>query len=322
MKPSNLFTLPRIFRSLLVAAFTLAASVAVQAGNFFDNMIVVGGTGGGTIDLGTASGSNLPGRYQWAIFALQGGVTITDPSLSGNPTDYDVRGNIGIAQNASLTLSNARIGGTVYLRNGAVPSTTNSVITGNGGVPLANQDAILNPAQASAYSAASAAAALARNTGAGASLLTISGAVPAGILNDDAASIVFANTGGGITGTANTTYVVNLANLVLQGTGAILTLTGANTTNYVINVTNYLSLRGGASIQLSGGLQPQNVLFNVRNSASYDVTMSGGSTLDGIILAANRNVKLTGGSVVTGEVIARGISLSGRSKVFNPVVSP
>jgi len=90
----------------------------------------------------------------------------------------------------------------------------------------------------------------------------------------------------------------------------------------VINVTRFLSLSAGASIQLSGGLQPQNVLFNLRNSASSDVTMSGGSKLEGIILAANRNVKMTGGSQVTGEVIARGISLSGHSKVINPVVSP
>jgi len=322
MTLAYVFNPARALQSFLLAAFILSGGDALRAANFFDNAIVITGTGGGTIDLNTAGGSSNPGRYCWAIFALQGGVTVTDPFLSGNASDYDVRGNIGIAQGGTLTLNNARIGGTVFLRNGAVPSVTNSVITGNGGIPLANQDPILFPAQANAYNAASAAAGLARDVGSGATLLTISGSVPPGILSSDTSSIIFANASGGITGAANTTYVLNLANLVLAGAGAVLTLNGDSTTNYVINVSKYMTLSAGAKLQVSGGLQPQNVLFNLRNTSGYDVTMSGGSTLEGIILASNRNVKLTGGSQVTGEVIARAVSLSGQSKVINPVCSP
>jgi choice-of-anchor A domain-containing protein len=221
-------------------------------------------------------------------------------------------------------MSATRVRGTAYLRNGAIPSLQNGA-TVSGGM-LANQDPILSTGpvngQAYAYYASSIAAGLPRDAGSGATLLTLSGAVPVSTLTDDVSSITLGNASGGIAGAADTTYVLNLTNLVLSGATAVLNLSGTNTTNYVINVSKFMSLSAGAKIQLSGGLQAQNVLFNVRNTYGYDVTMSGGSTVDGIILAANRNVKLTGGSVVTGEVIARGVSLSGSSKVINPVCSP
>jgi hypothetical protein len=129
-----------------------------------------------------------------------------------------------------------------------------------------------------------------------------------------------ASTNATINGAAGATYVLNLANLALNA--STLTLTGDATTNYVINVTKFMSLANNSHIVLSGGLQPQHVLFNLRNIAAYDVTLSGGSTVDGIILASNRAVKLTGASVVTGEVISRSVSLSGASRVINPVCSP
>jgi len=319
MKLNNLINLARAFRSVLLAAFTLIGSGALQAANtnFFDGPVTVTGTGGGVIDLNTAGGGNGAGRYCWAIFALQGGVTITDPA----PNAFkDVRGNIGIAQGGTITMSNSNVAGTVYLRTGAVPSVP-APATISGGILFA-QDPILNPAQANAYAAASAASGLATNNGGG--TMTIGGATPLGVLTNgsfaDTASIVFGNTSGQINGAPGGTYVLNLTNLLLSA--STLTLTGSSTTNYVINVSKYLSLGGASKIVLSGGLQAQNVLFNVRNTAAYDVTMSGASTLDGIILASNRNVKLTGSSVVTGEVIARGVSLSGNSKVINTVCSP
>jgi choice-of-anchor A domain-containing protein len=117
--------------------------------------------------------------------------------------------------------------------------------------------------------------------------------------------------------------VLNIADLIMSGAGAILTLSGDATTNYVINVNRYMTLGSQAQVALSGGLTPQNVLFNVKSySTNYDVTMSGASTVNGIILATNRNVKLTGDSTVYGEVIAKGVSLSGSSQVINPLASP
>jgi hypothetical protein len=320
MKHSTLSALARAFRSTLLAASALLGAGTLDAANFFDNAIVISGTGGGTIDLNTSGGSNNPGRYCWAIFALQGGVTITDPLPYTGIAD--VLGNIGIAQGGTITMSNSTVKGTVYLRTGAVSSVPSPATITGGILQSGPTDTILNTAQAYAYNAASAASGLARSTGAGATLLTISGSLPAGILNSDTSSVMMTNTAGGISGAANTTYVLNLTNLVLSGAGAVLTLTGDSTTNYVINVSKFMTLSAGAKIQVSGGMQPQNVLFNVRNTYGYDVTMSGGSTLEGIILAANRNVKLTGDAQVTGEVIARAVSLSGQSKVINPVCSP
>jgi hypothetical protein len=316
MKTNNLFNPGHAIRSVLLAVLTLIGSGATQAANFFDNAIVVTGTGGGVIDLNTAGGGNGAGRYCWAIFALQGGVTITDPSYTGIP---DVIGNVGVAQGGTINMSNSVVSGTVYLRDFGVP-TVPPPATVSGGV-LLNQNAILNPAQTFAYNAASTAAGLSRTIGTMTNA-NITGAVPNTILTNDTTTISLANTPGAINGVAGETYVLNLANLVLSGASAVLTLNGSATTNYVINVSKYLSLSAGSKIVLSGGLQPQNVLFNVRNTYGYDVTLSGGSTLDGIILASNRNVKLTGASVVTGEVIARAVSLSGNSRVINPVCSP
>ena len=136
-------------------------------------------------------------------------------------------------------------------------------------------------------------------------------------------TIAMNNTSGSITGQAGQTYVLNLTDLVLQGTGAVLSLSGSNTTNYVINVSRSMSLAAGAKILLSGGLTEANVLYNVKsNSTQYDVTLSGGSEAHGTILATTRAVKETGGSVVYGEVIAKTVSLSGASKVINPYASP
>jgi hypothetical protein len=84
-----------------------------------------------------------------------------------------------------------------------------------------------------------------------------------------------------------------------------------------------MTLSSAAKIQLGNGLTAANVLFNVKsNTTQYDVTLSGGSQVTGIIMAPTRNFKETGGSVVYGEVIAKGVSLSGASKVINPFASP
>ena len=282
--------LPRLARSLRALLFSALALLAVQpvrAANFFDNVI-------SGIDLGDASGGST---RQWAIFSLSGGVTITDPFVDGS---YDVLGNVAVA-GGNLMLQSSRVQGSVYLHDTATVSLSGGpVITGSTNY---FQSALLTPAVWSANSASSTASGLAPTLG-------------------SPTTIVLYNTAQNLSAPANTTYVMNLTSLILSGAGAVLTLNGTSTTNYVINVSRYLTLSSGASIQLSGGLQPQNVLFNVSNSYGYDVTMSGGSTLNGIILSPNRNVKLTGGATVNGEVIARAVSLSGRSKVINPIVSP
>jgi hypothetical protein len=308
MKLNNRMNVARSIRVLVLGAMALLGAVAAQAANFFDDNV-------SGIDLGNASGGSTGTHKHWAIFALSGGVTITDTSLDGS---YDVLGNVGIAGAGGLSLSLSRIQGSVfrdtgtYSNSGGVVTGTNT--TGNG--------AYLNTGVSNANTASSVAQGLTAST----SGLTLGGGVSGSVYGSNyTAALSLTNTAGSITATSAGTKVLNLTDLILSGTGAILTLNGngvAGAVNYVINVNRYLTLGTAAQIQLGGGLTPQNVLFNVKSYATqYDVTLSGGSVLNGILLAPTRTVKLTGASVVTGEVIANSVSLSGRSKVINPVVS-
>ena len=53
-------------------------------------------------------------------------------------------------------------------------------------------------------------------------------------------------------------------------------------------------------------------------SSQNDVTLSGSTAVNGIILIPSSKAKLTGSSTIFGEVIAKGVSLSGKSKVLVP----
>jgi hypothetical protein len=311
MKLTPYLNTARSIRALVICALTLLGVVAAQADNFFDDSV-------SGIDLGNASGGSTGTHKSWAIFALSGGVTITDASLDGS---YDVLGNVGIAGAGGLTLSLSKIQGSVFRDSGAFTNSggivTGTNTTGNG--------AYLNTGVSNANSASSTAQLLPRAT----SGLTLGGGLAGGLLTNDTTALTLNNTAGSIspaTGPAGAgTYVLNVADVILAGAGAILTLNGngvAGAVNYVVNVNRYLTLSTAAQIQLGNGLTPQNVLFNVKSNATpYDVTVSGGSVVNGIILAPTRTVKLTGASTVYGEVIAKGVSLSGRSKVINPTVT-
>ena len=95
MKLNNPFKTTRICRAFLIAAFALFGTGALKAQNFFDNTI-------SGINLGNASGGATGGHKNWAIFALSGGLTITDPTLDGS---FDVLGNVGIGGAGVLTMS-------------------------------------------------------------------------------------------------------------------------------------------------------------------------------------------------------------------------
>ena len=325
MKTEIVSKMSRLSRVLLAATLALVSTASVKAQNFFDNTIL-------GINLGNASGGTTGGHRHWAIFTLGGNVTITDPQSytnflapgvvpSGSPTSNysapgsaDVYGNVGTYGSGRLSMTNSYIDGFVD----QFSSPTN-VFAGNGTNPndyylgsIAHNTAYLQQA----YNDAIAASAVAK------ALTATSGTVSTAVITSAKSQADL-----GITGSlAGNTYVLNLTDLILQGTSAVLTLNGTATTNYVINVNRYMSLAGGAKINLAGGITPQNVLYNVNqntiNGVQYDVTLSGGSEARGIILATTRAVKLTGDSKVFGEVIAKSVSLSGSSNVINPLVSP
>ena len=318
MKLNTLLNVARSFRALVLSAVALTGMGATQAANFFDDTI-------SGINLGNASGGYTGGHKNWAIFALSGGVTVTDPSAI--PGDFDVVGNVGLGGSGGLTLSLANIKGTVY-GSGTLNNSGGSV-TGNGGyTPTMNTSqgayiaqGVMDIGTSNTSGAAYQAAILAPST----TGLTLSGVSPSIYGTNYTSALTLNNTGGSITAQSAGTYVLNLTDLILSGVGANLMLNGngtAGAVNYVVNVNRYMSLSSQASITLGAGLSAENVLFNVlHNSTQYDVTLSGGAKVEGIIMAATRNVKLTGGSEVEGQVIAKGVSLSGRSKVINPTVS-
>jgi len=301
MKLTNILQSIRALGLALLSACAFLASNAMGVG-FFDS----GGAGG--VDLATVRGG---ASQYWAVFGISGGVSVTDPGpFSGN---WDIRGGVGIAGSGNLTMSSSEILGNLYIRTGGVQVySAGATVTGSVNQNSIPTDGILSGAAADAATASAQASALPTFYN-GSPLTTIAQTTPIALAAAAA---------------ANTTYVLHLTDLILSGTNAMLTLNGnglANV-NYVINVNRYLSLANGAQIKLTGGLQVQNVLINVQSGIystyTYDATLSGGSTVNGIILAPNRTVKLTGASTDVGEVIGKAVSLSGNSRVYNPVASP
>lgn len=320
MKLNHLFKWSGTCRTFLIAAFAILGAGALKADNYF----TTGGlnyTGansdtnsGANVNLGNAGLAPSGSHHGWAIFALSGGVTITDPDSFGQP---DVFGDVGIAGGGNLTMSLSTIQGDVFRDTGSY----NNGGTINGSTTV-NYGSYLNPGVTSAQNSSTTAGILNRDIGSGATLLTLSGAVPAGILANNTTALSLNNTPGSITGSADHNYVLNLTDIIMSGANAILTLHGTATTNYLINVNRLMTLGTNSKIVLADGLTAANVMFNVKNNSpgtNYDVTLSGGSVVNGLILAANRNVKLTGASTVYGEVIAKSVSLSGHSQV---IVSP
>ncbi len=108
----------------------------------------------------------------------------------------------------------------------------------------------------------------------------------------------------------------------MQIGSATFTLQETATTNFIINVTRQFSLSGNVKIVLAGGVQWDNVLFNVRGQGA-DVLLSNNARLEGILMANMRTVRLSGQSRVIGEVIAKKIVMSNGSQITHPpVVSP
>ena len=308
----------------VLAAGAMLATNAI-GGNFFNGAV-------SGVNLGDASGGT---PNYWAVFALTGGVSITDagplplvndPGYPGNGLSsdwWDVLGNVGVGGVGNLTMSASRIKGNLYIRTGATVVQSSGANIGNAGyVPLIPgytspsslpTNGLLINAAANANQASMDASTLANNW---------IGAGPTTIAQNNAALNL------SIAAVANATYVLHLQDLILSGASSVLTLSGngqANV-NYVINVNRFFSLSAGAKVVLTGGLTSENVLFNVEKTGAstytYDTTLGGGSKLDGIILAPNRTVKLTGASIVKGEVIGKAVSLSGYSRVYNPEISP
>jgi choice-of-anchor A domain-containing protein len=124
-----------------------------------------------------------------------------------------------------------------------------------------------------------------------------------------------------LSGAPGQTVVLDLTRFRMRGDSA-LTLQGSANTTYVINVTRGFSLTDTARIVLSGGLDWNDVLFNVRGRGNA-VTLSGSSSFQGILLAARRTVQLRDAAIIRGEAIADNFLMQGATQINHPpVVSP
>jgi hypothetical protein len=280
----NYFKSPRIALLLFTLAAVGVASTAHGQG-FFSNSYTVQGK---TLDLGYAGRT-----YQWAIFGLNGDVSVSDTTV-GN---IDVVGNIGVAGTGNFTLSGAKVQGDVWLRSGGaynVAAKDKGSITGTK-YQGATYDAVLNHAVTDA------------NT-----------------LSTNASSLTATNTSYTTINTTNTSFTIaGTGYVVLKLTdfmmsGGTLTLQGTAATVFIIDVNRYWSLSNAAKVITSGGLLASNVLFNVEGGSTSNAVLSGASELNAILLAKTRTVSLTGGAIVNGEIIAKSVLLSGASKVRHP----
>lgn len=237
---------------------------------------------------------------RWAAFSLGGGVTSTDVALTGTT---DIYGDVGVAGSGNITMTgDATIHGNLYYRsNGTLKMSGNSVITGS---RIHNQDSVLDNGVTEAINTSNYYNSLPANY--------------PGYTTGSTSINITGKTNLTLTGAPGQTVVLKLQDFNI--TSGTLTLQGTASTNFVLNISRQFSMSDHSQIILSGGVTWDNVLFNIRGTGST-VTMSGQSTLRGVLMANNRTVDMSGGSLVLGSVIADKIKLSGGAQINRPPIS-
>lgn len=235
---------------------------------------------------------------RWGVFSLGGDINVDNLSASG--TTY-IQGDVGVAGNGNVTASGSvRMDGNLWYRsNGTLRVSGNVKFTGS---------VFHNPAYDSQLDNG---VVEANNTSNQAWALPVTPTY-AGITN------ITGNENVTLTGAPGQTVVLKLNNFTLT-TGS-LTLQGAANTTFVINVSKSFSMTNHSTINLSGGIAWDDVLFNVRGTGT-NVTLDGGSTFRGVLMANQRTVSNAGQSSVYGEIVANNIQLSGGAQVIHPPVT-
>jgi hypothetical protein len=244
------------------------------------------------VDLGAAGRTK-----QWAIFTLGQGVNknvdISGPSF--------VTGDVGAAGVGAVNLSgSAEINGDLYLPTGGKLTKSGSANVKGATHQDASSTALLNQAAIDAQNASNQAFALAV-TPAYASLTSV----------NLAASQNLTITGSGC-------VVLKLTNFLMSGSSTF-TLQGTAGTAFIIDVSKQFSLSGSGRIVLGMGINPQDVLFNIRGTGTQ-VSLSGNSHVEGILLATKRTVSI-GPATVRGEVIANAVNLHSGGSVVTPTTN-
>ncbi len=233
---------------------------------------------------------------RWAAFSL--GSEGSGNRLSDNTF---VQGDFGAAGNGNITMTDdSTINGDVYYRsNGTLAVAPTATISGS---RFSNQNSLLDNGVSEAMAASDAAAAFQSTR-------------PFTEINGEGTQNIV------LSGAPGETVVLNLRKFQLNG-DSTLTLQGSANTTYIINVKNQFSLGGNARIVLAGGLDWNDVLFNVRGKGP-EVRLSGASRFEGILMANRRTVRLRDQAIVRGEVLGARLVFQGTSQVIHPpVISP
>jgi choice-of-anchor A domain-containing protein len=272
------------------AAIAIASSAMAQT--FFEEGITLQGK---LIDLGYA------GRvYKWAALTTNGRLSAST-SATTSPAKIDIEGNVGIWGGSDLILNNSSILGDVFLRKGGTKMLSGaSQILGNFYQDKAKSttyDTILQTAASNAFTLSTNIASLTATSNYTSNFSLSSG----DILGFDTALT--------ITATDNNPVVLKLTDFVLSN--ASLTLSGSANSKFIINVADDFAMSNASLLTFDGAVNPKNVIFNVGDAT----TMSGASEFNGILLASNSAVSFSGGSAVYGQVIGKSITMSGGSKI-------
>jgi hypothetical protein len=232
------------------------------------------------------------GLEGWALFSLGAGVS--GNSFSG----ATVNGDVGAAGNGNVSLSSAAVNGNLYYSsNGSLQMSGTAAVSG---AKIHDQDAMLNNAVAAALAVSAAASDLTPNR----SFTSFK------LKKTQAATL---------TGAPGETVVLNLKTFALSA-NATLTLSGTASTNFIINVKSRFSLLDDSRIILAGGLNWNNVLFNVVG-AGKNAQVAGQSSFQGILMANQRTVQVRDRAIVRGQIIANRILLSGATQITRPPIT-
>jgi hypothetical protein len=262
----------------------MSMSIAAVALAIFNAGAATDTLPGGAINVGSAD---------YFTVLAKGDAGFTDNTITGPSF---VTGNYGVGGKGTLSITgSSTITGNLVMHGGGHPNLSGSAkITGG----VTNNDAQLNQALADAQSLSDAAWA----------------ETPTMALSN--VNITNVNQSMTITGGPNQKVVLRLTDFTMSA--GTFTLQGTATTSFIINVARNFSLNN-AKIVLSGGVPPQNVLFNIRGTGGQ-VSLNQGTQLPGTLLALNRKVDLSGGHV-TGKVIADQVVITSGGSVVTPTTN-
>jgi len=209
-----------------------------------------------------------------------------------------ISGNVGVGSNSSIQLSGINaISGTVYEDSGVSTSYSGLTFVTGGAVTQSMSSVV-----SSALSASTTAGALSGTAG----------------LVDQGGSIALNGTSVTIKALTNLSEnVLNISSLSLLNGTLTFDDNGFTGAKFIINVTGAFSVNSTGAlksiIQGINGATASDILFNIEGTGST-VSLTGNSTnqLIGTVLAPSRNVTVAGGGTLTGAIIA-GVNNAGKS---------